>query len=63
MNVTIQVPAGKIFKTEGLIGSYYTQRSFRFGRNRWEYHTENYGSEYEDGKYYRMMEEGEGSAL
>jgi len=63
MSVTIQVPAGKVFKTEGLIGSYYTQRSFRFGRNRWEYHTENYDNDYEDGKYYRMMEDGKGSAL
>jgi len=63
MSVTIQVPVGKVFKTEGLIGSYYTQRSFRFGRNRWEYHTENSDDDYEDGEYYRMMADGKGSSL
>lgn len=63
MAIEVQVPVGKVFTTEGLSDSYYTHRSFYVGKRKFEYRTEERNTEYEDGKYYRMMDNGIGVEL
>jgi phage shock protein PspC (stress-responsive transcriptional regulator) len=58
MLVELQVPAGKVFSTQGLSDHYYTHRTFNVGKRRFNYQVSEHYYEYENGKYYRMQDNG-----
>lgn len=57
LSVEIQVPVGKVFKTEGIDHSYYTNRIFRVKRGHFTYEPNNYPT-WDDFTYYKMGTEG-----
>jgi phage shock protein PspC (stress-responsive transcriptional regulator) len=57
LRVELQVPVGKVFKTEDLVSNYYTDRSFVSRRGSFHYETHNYPS-WDDDSYYKMGKDG-----
>ena len=57
LRVELQVPVGKVFKTENLVDHYYTDRSFVVKKGSFRYNTRNYRS-WDDDNYYRMEKDG-----
>lgn len=57
LEVELQVPQGKVFKVEDLIGSYYSKRSFSVHRGHVRYKVRSYNP-YDDDKYYQMGTDG-----
>lgn len=57
MKVELQVPEGKVFKTENLVDNYYTDRSFVVRRGKFRYESRNYQS-WDDESYYKMGKDG-----
>jgi phage shock protein C len=57
ISIEIQVPVGKIFKTEGINPDFYTNRIFRIRRGNFSYHSENMPS-WDDDVFYKMEKSG-----
>jgi phage shock protein PspC (stress-responsive transcriptional regulator) len=57
LSIEVQVPVGKVFKTEDLVSNYYTDRSFVVRRGRFQYRTVNYPS-WDDDHFYKMGADG-----
>ncbi len=57
MRVELQVPEGKVFKTEDLVDHYYTDRSFVVKKGRFRYKSRNYQM-WDDDRYYKMGKDG-----
>jgi len=57
ISIEIQVPKGKVFKTEGIDRNMYTDRIFRVRRGQFSYETKA-SSMWDDEQYYRMGDEG-----
>lgn len=57
LKVELQVPQGKVFKTEDLVDHYYTDRSFVVKKGKFRYNAHNYNS-WDDDHYYRMEKDG-----
>jgi len=53
IKIEIQVPNGKIFKTEGIGPDFYTDRIFRVRRGHFSYHSEDMPN-WDDNVFYRM---------
>lgn len=53
LKVVLQVPEGKVFRTENLVSSYYTDRKFELRPGKFHYRTVHY-PEWTDDEYYRM---------
>ncbi len=55
LRVEIQVPVGKVFKTEDIEDSYYSDRSFTIGGSRIRYRNNHHDHHFwNDGEYYKM---------
>jgi phage shock protein PspC (stress-responsive transcriptional regulator) len=57
ISIEIQVPKGKIFKTEGINPDFYTNRIFRIRRGGFHYNSENMPS-WDDDVFYKMEKDG-----
>ncbi len=57
MRVELQVPEGKVFKTEDLVRNYYTDRSFVVRRGKFRYEAHDYPT-WDDDNYYKMGKDG-----
>lgn len=57
LGVEIQVPLGKVFKTEGLDNNFYTNRIFRMRNGHFSYESSDYDS-WDNDEYYKMTTEG-----
>jgi phage shock protein PspC (stress-responsive transcriptional regulator) len=57
LGIEIQVPVGKVFKTENLDNNYYTDRIFRTGRGRFNYESVERDS-WNNDEYYKMTADG-----
>jgi phage shock protein PspC (stress-responsive transcriptional regulator) len=57
LKVQLLVPQGKVFRPEGIISSYYTDRAFEMRPGRLRYRTVNY-PEWKDDEYYQMGADG-----
>lgn len=57
ISIEIQIPRGKVFKTEGIDPDFYTNRIFRVKRGNFNYHSEDMPS-WDDDIFYRMDKDG-----
>jgi phage shock protein PspC (stress-responsive transcriptional regulator) len=57
LGIEIQVPVGKVFRTEGLDNNYYTNRMFRMRNGHFSYESTDYDS-WDNDEYYKMTTEG-----
>jgi phage shock protein PspC (stress-responsive transcriptional regulator) len=57
LGVEIQVPLGKVFRTEGLDNNFYTNRIFRMRDGHFSYESSDYDS-WDNDEYYKMTTEG-----
>lgn len=57
LGIEIQVPIGKVFRTEGLDNNYYTNRIFRMRNGHFSYESTDYDS-WDNDEYYKMTAEG-----
>jgi hypothetical protein len=57
LGIEIQVPVGKVFRTEGLDNNYYTNRIFRMRNGHFSYESNDYDS-WDNDEYYKMTPEG-----
>lgn len=57
ISIEVQVPKGKVFKTEGINPDFYTNRVFRVRRGNFNYHSEDLPS-WDDDVLYRMEKDG-----
>lgn len=57
LSVEVQVPVGKVFKTEGIDDNYYTNRIFRVRHGHFSYETTDFPS-WDDDEYYKMGADG-----
>ena len=57
LKVELLVPQGKVFRPEGIVSSYYTDRNFEMRPGRFHYRTVNY-PEWNDNEYYQMGADG-----
>ncbi|RYZ49393.1 MAG: PspC domain-containing protein, partial [Sphingobacteriales bacterium] len=57
LGIEIQVPVGKVFRTEGLDDNFYTNRIFRIRGGNFSYESSEYDA-WDNDKYYKMTAEG-----
>jgi len=57
ISIEVQIPRGKVFKTEGINDDFYTNRVFRVRRNSFSYHSEDMPN-WDNDVFYKMDKDG-----